>query len=138
MEPLTIAVSSVVLLLFAHTVADFMFQTDNMAINKSTSNLWLLKHTITYIIILGAIFGGCGFFVFGKWFWLLADVAVGKFLLVNWVAHTITDYITSRITSYYWKQQKRHQFFITIGFDQLAHIVVLVLSYALIIGPYMF
>ena len=128
-------------IVFAHTVADFMFQTDDMAVNKSSSNSWLLKHTGTYTLVMfafmcllglsGATMGVLGF---GGLAMLTNPHLVIGFLFVNFVAHTITDYITSRITSYYWKQEKRHEFFVTIGFDQFAHIAVLVLTWALIFG----
>ena len=93
-------------ILFSHWVADFIFQTDKMAQNKSTSWPWLSSHVLTYSVFMlpyGPIYA-----------------------LVNGAAHFVTDAITSRVTSYLWRQEKRHDFFVVIGFDQLLHIVVLI------------
>lgn len=109
----------VLYLLLAHFVADFICQTDAMAINKSKSNLWLTYHAATYTAILGlaatALFP--------------LNAAWVKFVAANFVLHWGTDFVTSRITSRLWVANQRHWFFVTIGADQWLHAAALVLTY---------
>lgn len=102
----------IILIVWVHFIADFLCQTDKMALNKSTSNKWLLAHTSVYSI----------------WFLILG----WKFALITFLTHTITDYITSRGTSYLWKKEKRHEFFCLIGLDQAIHITTLILTFLLV------
>lgn len=94
--------------MIVHWIADFVLQTDSMATNKSTSNKWLAYHIGVYTLMLVP---------FGV-----------TFAVINGAAHFITDYCTSRLTSYFWKKEMRHEFFVTIGFDQLLHFIVLFLT----------
>ena len=98
--------------LFVHWLADFVCQTRMMANNKSSSMRWLLTHVGAYTAIM------C---VFGF-----------RFALINGIAHLITDFFSSRLTSRFYKAGKIHEFFCVIGFDQLLHTAVLygTLSYA--------
>jgi hypothetical protein len=93
-------------------MADFIFQTRKMANNKSTSLRWLSTHILAYTLFL---------IPFG---W--------KFALINGAAHFATDFCTSRMTSYLWKKQDIHKFFVVIGADQALHMTVLVLTVPLI------
>lgn len=114
-------------LLTIHFVADFLLQTDWMALNKSKSNKALLTHTGVYALC---------FVPFGL-----------QLALITLVLHTLTDYVTSRMTSRLWffdgdasygidangwvKQRpngKRHWFFVMIGLDQLLHAWQLILT----------
>ena len=96
-----------ILLNTIHWVFDFWYQTDQMAINKSKSFKWLGIHSLVYSIA----------FWFIDW----------RFGLVALVSHFIIDGITSRSTSYFWQKEDRHNFFATIGFDQLLHSTVILL-----------
>lgn len=101
----------IVVLLVCHFVGDFILQTDTMAIKKSTSNVWLTKHVLTYML---------PFMVF----YAIIIPSVNLWLLVilsNLALHWITDFITSRISSHFHKNEKRGLFFKTIGFDQMIH-----------------
>lgn len=97
------------IILVFHWFADFVCQTRQMANNKSKSSYWLGYHILVYSIIM-SIFG-----------W--------RFALINGLAHFITDFCTSKGTSFFWKKQNIHAFFVVIGFDQLLHIVILYWSY---------
>jgi hypothetical protein len=97
-----------ILIVWFHFITDFIFQTDQMAINKSSSIKWLFYHICTYTPI---------FFWFG---W--------KFALINGFCHFITDFFTSKAASWLWKHEERHWFFIVIGFDQTIHITTLYLT----------
>ena len=102
---------TLIFIILLHWLADFVLQTDQMAQNKSKSLYWLTLHVFAYSLI---------FFGFG---W--------KFVLITFVCHWITDFVTSKITSYYWKIENRHMFFVVIGFDQFLHITQLLLTYEL-------
>lgn len=97
-----------ILLIWLHFFADFIFQTDQMAINKSTSIKWLSLHILAY---------SWPFLWFG---W--------KFAIVNAIAHFITDFFTSKATSWLWKHNERHWFFTVIGFDQAIHMTTLYIT----------
>jgi hypothetical protein len=99
----------VVLLVIIHTAADFFAQTDSMAKGKSSSNEILTKHVLLYSAF---------FLPFGLTF------AAGTFVL-----HWCTDYVSSRLTTYYWGKENRHAFFCVIGVDQAIHIISLVVVY---------
>jgi len=102
----------ILILIWMHFIADFLLQSDMMAINKSKSIKWLSVHIFWYSLI---------FFNFGF-----------KFAIFNAGAHFLIDFVTSRITSKLWQKEQRHWFFITIGFDQALHITTLILSYKLL------
>jgi len=109
----------VLLILLAHFVADFIFQTDKQALNKCKSNWWLTSHVAAYTSIIMFF----GIFIFG----LIPVIILWAF--VNGVLHWITDYFTSRANAYFWKAEKRHWFFVGIGADQLIHYTCLLLTY---------
>lgn len=113
-------------LLATHFVGDFLLQSDQMALNKSKSDRWLLLHVLVY--------SAC----FLPWGW--------RFALVTFVLHLLTDFVTSRITSRLWffkpvgisnpprlyapcVPNYRHWFFVAIGADQLLHYVALALTW---------
>ena len=101
-------VNLILALLWTHWIFDFVLQTDKMALNKSTSVLALGSHCVVYTI---------GMAFFGVWFGI-----------INGVAHFAIDFVTSRVTSYLWQKKDRHNFFVTIGFDQALHLTVLLYS----------
>jgi hypothetical protein len=107
----------IIVLLYSHFLADFWFQTDMMAINKSTSIKWLSYHVLTYWLITI-----CFVFV-SPWYWIF-----------NALSHWIIDFFTSKCTSYYWKKEMRHEFFCMIGFDQFLHTAILIITLLPFIG----
>ena len=100
-------------IIWLHVLADFILRTDEMALKKSKSIVWLSYHVLVYSIPFLVIFG-----------W--------RFALVNGVAHWLVDFFTSKITSFLWKKGDRHLFFVTIGIDQALHLSCLALSYFLL------
>jgi len=94
------------LLFWIHWIADFILQTDKMALNKSRSWKWLSAHIAVYTACLLPL----GF----------------AFAVVNGLAHFVTDAITSRLTSYLYQKGDRHNFFVVIGLDQASHLTVLI------------
>ena len=113
-----------------HFIADFIFQAEEWAVNKSKSGRALLSHTITYSVIwfLGATFlfnepcdaspiiGYC-----------VDTIKCFKFASTTFVAHTITDYLTSRVVSQKFANNEYGSpipnlgAFTIIGFDQVLH-----------------
>lgn len=104
-------------IIIIHWIADFVLQTDWQAKNKSKRNDALLLHTSIYssiwiipaILILGL--NGCLFF------------------LITFMCHTITDYFTSRLNTKLWAKGDVHNFFVSIGFDQVLHYIQLFTTY---------
>lgn len=121
----------IIIILITHWVADFVFQTNKDAINKSDDIKSLLAHTFTYS---------------GIWFTLLFIIAltsgvsitpsyiafISKFTFITFISHTVIDYYTSKVHSVLWKEEKRHEFFISIGFDQLLHLIQLFTTFILL------
>ena len=102
-------VTTLLLLIWIHFIADFILQSDWMARNKSKRNIPLIVHCIVYTI---------PFLYFG---WVFA--------VVNGVAHLFTDWFTSRATSKLWAKKEVHWFFVVVGLDQAIHMTTLILTY---------
>lgn len=114
-------------ILIIHFLADFVLQTDKQAKGKSKSWKPLIDHTLSYTLCW------IPFLYFTIWFLNIEGVnLLGLFLPITFVAHTITDYFTSRINSKLWAQGKTHLFFVSVGFDQILHYVQLFLTYWLL------
>lgn len=94
---------------FVHWFADFICQTDKIATNKSKSIKYLGLHILIYTSIM-MIFG-----------W--------KFAIANGIIHFVIDYYSSKITTYFYLKEDRHNFFVTIGFDQWLHHITLMATY---------
>lgn len=114
-----VCVTAIIFILGLHFLADFVFQTDWMAINKSKNWTALVCHIVIYFCILG-----CGTI----FYWPKNIGGAVAFVVANCIAHFFTDAITSRITSYLWHKEKRHLFFVVIGADQYIHSVCLILT----------
>ena len=108
--------------LLLHWYADFVCQTDKQAKSKSSNNLQLLAHTSiygliitisTYLLYLSNSFGA------QLWYTPLI------FGIIQFVTHTIIDYITSRINKKLWEDCYVHEFFVMVGFDQFIHYAIM-------------
>jgi len=112
----------VFLIIVIHWVADFVLQTHWQASNKSTNNWALFQHIFTYTITWVFAFAFWAFFDSNA---LTSNYGYGPeifwFFPITFVAHFITDYFTSRINSILWKKGDIHNFFVSIGFDQVLH-----------------
>lgn len=112
-----ITFTTLFLLALCHFIGDFIFQTNTMAKNKSSSIKWLTIHVLNYIIPFALLY----------MFWLSVPFSMFLAIIVlNIVAHWITDYITSRIAAHFYQNDNRAMFFKTIGFDQFIHIITIV------------
>ena len=97
-------------ILAIHWIGDFVLQTDWQAKNKSKNNQALIAHVSGYTIVL---------LVYGLIF-LPVEIAY-PWALTNGVIHFAVDYVTSRVNTYLWNKGKIHEFFVSVGFDQLIH-----------------
>jgi hypothetical protein len=116
-------------IIFVHWVADFVLQTDEQAKGKSKNWYDLLAHTFTYSTMW--IFASClliGYANKGQttqWYVIHSIL----FALITFITHTVTDYFTSRLNSKLWAKGDVHNFFVSIGFDQVLHYIQLFLTY---------
>jgi len=103
---------NIILLLLAHWIADFLLQTDKMALNKSRSWGWLTYHVAVYSAVMT---------------FATANLTFG---VVTFIAHLLTDAVTSRVNAKLWQANERHYFFVSVGFDQWLHQIQLLLTVA--------
>lgn len=99
----------VLLLVWIHFFGDFVLQTNDMAVKKSKSIKWLLLHTSVYSVLL---------LLFGP-----------LFALVNFVAHFVVDFFSSRAGSYFRGNDNQKGFFMVLGTDQAVHLTTLIVTY---------
>lgn len=105
-------------ILIIHFLADFVFQSSQMATGKSKSVKWLSIHVGVYglVTLLSAFLISMKLDSFYYGFsWWMANVAL----------HFVVDFFTSKITSRLWEQKNMRLFFVMIGFDQLLHNICL-------------
>lgn len=101
-------------LLSAHWIADFVLQSDWMAINKSKSWSALGSHILVYALVIGVSVAV-----------LERSENLTKFVLLNSLVHFVQDAITSRVAAQLY-ETRRHDFFVIIGLDQVLHLSLLV------------
>jgi hypothetical protein len=112
-------VINLILINLIHFVSDFLCQTREMATNKSKSLYWLTLHVLVYST--ATIIGWCYF---------TTDIHVlGSIWVITFLTHWLTDFTTSKITTYYYLKNNMFGFFSTIGFDQLIHSTTLLITY---------
>lgn len=116
-----------IIALFGHWFADFVCQDDGTAKNKSTNNVVMAKHCLSYTMWLFLVL--MPFLIYS--YNISKELIVTSFLIVLF-SHVIIDVITSRLNSYLWKTEQRHWFFVSIGFDQFLHISILLGSLGLL------
>lgn len=115
-----------------HFFGDFVFQTDRMAVNKSSSMSTLTQHVLVYTFTL--IFMA---------FWMLPFITVPSVLpakcvlwaAINGIIHFGVDLITSRAAKLEWERGDKHMFFVIIGLDQLVHLITLFGTFFWIVRP---
>lgn len=115
------------LIFILHWIGDFIFQTRQMADNKSSSIYWLTSHVLWYCMAFTPFF-----FIIGE------GVAYIEFMAILFGTHWVTDFITSKVTTWCWKKKKIKLFFTVIGFDQLIHAITLIWIYKFFIEPFVF
>ncbi len=120
-----------IFILVVHWLADFVLQTDEQAKNKSKSLVALFSHTIGYSILwIPALLVWAGAIGYE----LISMLPIFIFTFITFVAHTTTDYFTSRLNAKLWQQNRVHAFFVSVGFDQVLHYVQLLFTYHYLIA----
>jgi len=119
-----ISIWEVFTILFIHWFADFVLQTDEQAKGKASSWHHLLSHTLWYSIA----------FVMPVIIYCIVTTSESMllFIPITFAAHTATDYYTSRVNAQLYKGGKIHDFFVSVGFDQLLHFAQLLITFQLL------
>jgi len=115
------------IIILIHFLADFSLQTNQQAQQKSISTNALFNHVGIYTTV-----------------WFLALIAINEiinfslfdcliFCLITFVAHSTTDYFTSRIGKPYWEEHDYHNGFTVVGFDQMLHFFQLYYTFKLLL-----
>ena len=120
----------IIFVLLLHFFADFVLQTHDDAMNKSTSVKHLFSHVWEYsvfttLVMLAFAYGLGGVALLGHAY---------LFGAITFVSHFSIDYVTSKWNSRLWKSGNVHDFFVGIGYDPWLHAVQLILTYVLIFG----
>ena len=112
-----ISFTDVLILIWMHCIIDYVFQSRKSAQTKHKDNVVLLGHCVIYSL---------PFFYFG---WLFA--------LVNGTLHFAVDYVTSRTNAKIFRKKKQitWAYVCVLGFDQLAHLTFLFLTYKWLVHP---
>lgn len=120
------------IIIWSHWIADFVFQLDRMARNKSKCNEALMSHIrwYTFILFIGALL----LFKFDI-------VSAVVWSLVNGIVHFYVDYCTSRMTSKLHAAGKMGSdkfpnlgFFAIIGLDQAIHMSTLITTWLIMVN----
>lgn len=126
------SIETILGLLSLHFVADFMFQSEEMAINKSKNNLQLTDHVLVYTgIWVIPMLIHCKFIG-------VSYPLTFAFLGITFVCHWITDYLTSRVVAQKFKNQEYYTplpnlgAFTIIGFDQILHYLQIFITYSIL------
>lgn len=115
----------ILIVMFAHTIADFIFQAEKWAVNKRNSFTALLKHTLTYSTVMTIL-------LFIPFFWTIKTTLL--FWIITFATHTLVDKYTSKIIG---RKFDKKEFgsaipnfgaFTIIQFDQMLHYICLFLT----------
>ncbi len=111
---------NLVIILVAHYLGDFICQPRKIADNKHKNIYWLLTHGLIYSTVLFVILT------------IIHPLSLGSvflYVFINGVFHIGVDKISSHYTVKYYQQHNNYMMYNIVGLDQLAHIVVLLISY---------
>lgn len=106
----------ILFILFIHWLSDFVLQTDYQARNKSKRLKALITHTALYSLAWISL-------------WPLLGKYTFYFIGITFIAHTFTDFFTSKLNAKLRSDNNERKFFISLGFDQFLHHVQLILTY---------
>jgi hypothetical protein len=128
-----ITIGVILYILLTHFVADFIMQTHEMGVNKSTSTYWLTRHVLAY---------GKTMFVFALTFVFIAIICgincihlsplIIAYIFLNMGLHWVTDYFTSKQSKKYFSVQDFHNGFVVVGLDQYIHNICLIGTFYLL------
>lgn len=121
-----------IFIIVLHWVADFIFQAESWALSKSKYSKSLIKHTLMYSLM----------WVFPVLYMTNDLPNTIIFVVITYIAHTVTDYFTSKIVSNYFEKEKLGSpipnwgAFSMIGLDQVLHYVQLFLTWKFLFGDF--
>jgi len=101
--------TDLLIIIWLHFIADFLFQPRQIAENKGKDLRVLILHCCMYSVL---------FFWFG---W--------KYALLNSTLHFIIDFHSSRAINYFWGRGNKWAGFAVIGLDQALHYTCLLTTY---------
>lgn len=107
-------------ILIGHLVGDYFLQTRWMFAHKSPFNGALLAHVFVYSLSLFAFLAGFLALSGQSHDGILFYVAINAFL------HLVVDGISSKVTKVYLKRFDYGSFFVALGIDQTAHMIILI------------
>lgn len=119
-----IGIGYVLLIMFIHWVSDFVFQTQEMATNKGKSIKWLSYHVFVYALLTAMGWAAIS----------LVPIVLFKVFTLTFITHWCTDFVTSKITGYFYLKGDIHNFFVVVGIDQFIHLTTLMLTYNYLIN----
>ena len=102
-----------VIILITHWIADFVLQSDEIAKSKSSSFKSLTEHGYEYM--------ACWLLPSLYIFYEVHFAKILAFLAITFLSHVFVDYFTSKLNTRLYKNNERHWFFVSIGFDQVLH-----------------
>lgn len=123
----------IVMIFFVHWIADFVLQSDEDAKGKSKYVKNLINHTASYSLFWFTpllIYSSAIKFFHINTMGILHDAF--DFVCITFVLHTITDYFTSRLNAILWEDKRVHDFFVSVGFDQVLHYIQLFITFYII------
>ena len=112
-------IEKVIYILIAQGVGDHLLQGPQLDKWKRDSLKYLLAHTALYSIALLPL----SFFLLG-----FDTTTAAYYFLVNIVLHAGIDFFTGELKKRYWQKNEK-AYFSVAGIDQLAHIVIMLLTY---------
>ncbi len=119
----------IILLLFAHFMADFVFQSHEVGNKKHNSNSALFEHCCFYTWWLFVILFWISYY-FG-----LSPYMFSIFVFINGIFHFAVDWVTSRVAYFFHRRiTGEKKFWITIGADQFIHAAALIISAYYLLG----
>lgn len=110
------------IILFTHWVADFVLQPDDLAKNKATDNTALFLHSLEYTAVWFLV-------ICTMVFYIPFSLKILWFLPITFIIHFAIDYYTSKANKYLFEKGDTHNFFVSIGFDQILHYVQIFLTF---------
>lgn len=129
-----INIITVLFLLLNHYICDFIYQEQKIRVTKSFSIKSLLIHTIMYSFIFSLHLLTYELITSQSIEVVSILMSVLKFMGLTFVVHTVTDYITSKMSSFYYKRDDNFNTMNIIGLDQWTHYVQIILTYYLFFG----
>lgn len=116
-----------ILIFLIHFFGDFVLQTHWQATNKSKDNRALTMHVSTYSLVW--VLPMSILFYMGPYNFIGSIFMGIIFSLITFGCHWVTDYYTSRLNSKLWAKGDVHNFFVSVGFDQVLHYAQLFTTY---------